>query len=97
MSALGYFRLRASFNIPSVSAGVVGVVIGRSLGGGGGGGGGITFRYKAVSSIIKDDAELMSCVKVEVAVLGSPSLIVRTFSVDVNTEHEIESTAYRIN
>ena len=37
MSALGYFRLRASFNIPSVSAGVVGVVIGRSLGGGGGG------------------------------------------------------------
>ena len=55
-------------------AGVVEVVIGRSLGGGGGGG--ITLRYKAASSIIKDDAELRSCVKVEVAVLGSPSLIV---------------------
>ena len=42
----GYFRLRASFNIPSVSAGVVGVVIGRSLGGGGGGGGALLFVTK---------------------------------------------------
>ena len=81
MSAPGYFRLRASFNIPSVSAGVVGVVIGRSLGWGWGWG--ITLRYKAASSIIKDDAQLRSCVKVEVAVLGYPSLIVRTVSVDV--------------
>ena len=31
----------------------------------------------------KGDGELRSCVKVEVDVLGSPSLIVRTVSVDV--------------
>ena len=33
-----------------------------------------------------DDSELRSCVEVEVAVLGSPSLIVRTVSVDVKQE-----------
>ena len=32
----------------------------------------------------KTQSEFRSCVEVEVAVLGSPSLIVRTVSVDVN-------------
>ena len=32
---------------------------------------------------MKRESELRSCVKVEVAVLGSPSLTVRTVSVDV--------------
>ena len=33
--------------------------------------------------MFRADSELRSCVKVEVAVLGSPSLIVLTFSVDI--------------
>ena len=37
----------------------------------------------AVGSGQKGDSELRSCVKVEVAVLGSPSLIVLMVSVDV--------------
>ena len=36
-----------------------------------------------VSVCCVNKGELRSCVKVEVAVLGSPSLIVRTVSVDV--------------
>ena len=35
--------------------------------------------------------ELRSCVKVEVAVLGSPSLIVHTVSVDTKSSIELES------
>ena len=38
--------------------------------------------------------ELRSCVKVEVAVLGSPSLIVLTVSVDVK-QHWTNSTRFR--
>ena len=37
----------------------------------------------ATLTAIRDITELRSCVKVEVAVLGYPSLIVRTISVDV--------------
>ena len=37
-------------------------------------------------------SELRSCVKVEVAVLGSPSLIIRTVSVDVK-QHSTNATA----
>ena len=48
---------------------------------GGGGGGGVQRGYEYLLEF--PFAELRSCVKVEVAVLGSPSLIVRTVSVDV--------------
>ena len=41
--------------------------------------GGWVFSY----GYLKQRSELRSCVKVEVAVLGWPSLIVRTVSVDV--------------
>ena len=60
---------------------VVVVRVRRRRGGGGGGGG--TQMY---------ESELSSCVKVEVAVLGSPSLIVLMVFVDVeNREVELGS------
>ena len=40
-------------------------------------------RRKAKLNVNREDSELRSCVKVEVAVLGSPSLTVGMVSVDV--------------
>ena len=41
---------------------------------------------------ISEESEFRSCVKVEVAVLGSPSLIVRTVSVDVIAKLNFDSS-----